>query len=473
MPPKIKFIKTQPIDVIDPITLDNSNIQSILNETNDIIVFTDNNTFVAVNTLNFSESTKTFVECKLKNNQLLPVLSSKGKNYFHIGFYLNSENNDLLIDFNTLKKIKNFNTNRIFKVDTITDPLPSVNLEELKLSMFTTGNDVYFDHLYRVTLMNYSHHWDQAMNNYLWKGEEYFDSNLFKQYWRRYGSFNPAQALNIDSMTTHNVHNFFIEPDDISQSVANVKKKIDDLDRCFLFVAPRYEKKINLWRGMNHNYKYPINNPDDVYISTGFLSCSTSIDTAISFTGFGGTLYKIEVDEGVPYIDMLHNSLHASEREILLPRGLKMTYVEAKKTKHKNRSYNYILIRLEMEQEDQFNRPTGCLPRRIAKFTPMIIQGLTLKKTKVSKPKGALKPKVSKAVTMEGCNAKNKDYNPTTKKCVAKCKSADYERNANFKCVKTCASLNKDYNPTTKNAWQNVNQQTMKGMRILNVLKKN
>tara|TARA_B100002019_G_scaffold225910_1_gene198939 strand:- start:193 stop:642 length:450 start_codon:yes stop_codon:yes gene_type:complete len=58
------------------------------------------------------------------------------------------------------------------------------------------------------------------------------------------------------------------------------------------------------------------------------------------------------------------------------------------------------------------------------------------------------------------------DYNPNTKKCVAKCKDGKV-RNAKFRCVKQktnkiknannstkkkekCAELNKDYNPKTK-----------------------
>ena len=58
-------------------------------------------------------------------------------------------------------------------------------------------------------------------------------------------------------------------------------------------------------------------------------------------------------------------------------------------------------------------------------------------------------------LTQEICESQGKDYNPTTKKCVSKCKSGKI-RDASFKCVnpdltqEMCDSQGKDYNPTTK-----------------------
>jgi hypothetical protein len=445
MPPKKKFIKTEPIDVENPITLENSNIQSILDETNDIIVYVNNATFIALNPIHLQENIKTFVECKFSNNKLMTKLTSRGKKYFHLGFYLNEENKNLLIDFNTLKQIKKY---RIFNLESFTEqPIPTINLEYLKLSIFKKNpflhdNDIYFDGMIRIALINYSYQWDQAINRYLIQGEEYFETNVYRQYWQRYGSINPAKIDTLHNITPDNQNTYILPPSNVEESALNVKNKMDDLDRCFQFAAPETENlKKTLWRGMS-DYRYPINNVGDTYICPTFISTSVKLNTALKFMGSSqnSSLYKIVVANGVPFIDMKNNTLYPMEDEYLFPRGLKITHIGNGLIKNKP----FILIKIDVAQPDQFTKPSSCVPMRLAKGMPMTIQ-----LAQEPKPKSKSKPK-PKPRSIELCLEKNKDYNPITQKCVPKCKSDDYVRNDNYRCVKTCAARNKVIHPETQ-----------------------
>ena len=464
MPPPITFIKKEPIDVFNPTDLSKKDLNWLLHNTDKIIVYTDETrtSFLALDLENLHISlNKTYVECKFANNQLMKSKSSTGVKYFHLGYYLDEDNRDILLTFKTLKKLTNVK-HRVFRFKSTAEPFPAINLEQLKLSIFKKKNplhtvDVYFESIIRLALINYSHEWDQAMNLYLRNGDFYFATLLFNTYWQRYGSVNPAMIDLLYTLSPANRDTFIIPPATMLVAIENVKQKVEDLDRCFLIAAPRMEEKMILWRGMT--IKYPLDAVGDTYICPNYISCSINIKTAVAF---GGILYKLKIKNGVPFVDMLNNTVHSHEKEILLPRGLKLTYLEDGHITYKGKMYDFVHLEIDLAQPDQFNIQTGCFPMRVAEVAPVkiITPDMAAKVSKVSKaPKltnkiKPKKPEPSVAEKKNACLKKGKDFNPTTKKCVMKCKSADFERNASFRCVKTCPARNKDYNPLTKKCIQ-------------------
>ena len=194
-------------------------------------------------------------------------------------------------------------------------------------------------------LYNYSWQWDGPINNYLRTGNSYWNTAIFKQYMSRYGN-NRENAIK------------------------NVKSKIESIDKCFMEVAPRNQNDTKLYyRGMKLDYAFSgVKYSDKVIIGTevivrNFTSISENIRVAISFMHRikSCCLYEIQVDKGIPYINMVTNTKFKGEKEILLPRDLvfklisfrEITISTGKKTKIR-------VIKISKMRPDQFKLDTGC-----------------------------------------------------------------------------------------------------------------
>ena len=487
------FLKKPDQRVFDFISQEEFNINDFLldDPDNNILIYLNNK----INPICFKRQyletireNNEFLECVIKNNQLMNKETQKGKPLFRIGYYLYYQFINALIDNESIKKLKN-KKKKIFKLNIPTvqeiQMIKCINKEFLNLSTIGLNNqenkslekiDLYFDIVFNSSLRDYSYQWDAPINYYLRHGDIYFESTLFKTYWKRYYSYVPEYLsnmykLNVKIITAQDEKKYFIMPKDINEAIQNVKEKIKQLDTCFLEAAPRIEKPTSFWRGMKGTY--PISDTGNTtYIIPNFLSTTTSLAIAYGFSGHINNccIYEFVTDAGIPYVDMKLTTEYKREKEILFPRNLKITYIN----KYLNTKINkeVIRVRLSVSNDQQFIIPTGCNDMYIGKIEPMKMvevdeQSLKTKKntTKKNTAKKNTAKKNDNTYEKENieCNKKNKDYNPKTKKCVKKCNPGK-ERNDNFRCItkknkvavknklnqELCNNKNKDYNPKTK-----------------------
>ena len=170
--------------------------------------------------------------------------------------------------------------------------------------------EVYFQELLAKALTDYSYQWDAPINSYLRLGEDYFSSDIFKRYYKRYGT-------TLDLAKTA------------------IKNKIQDIDRVFLEMAPRNEKTtVFYYRGMTR--PFDVTNIGDSLVVPNFISISLDFSIALRFSGVPRgqrcCLYKIFVEKGVPTIDMVTTTKYKNEKETLLPRNLKYTLTKIPKS---------------------------------------------------------------------------------------------------------------------------------------------
>ena len=279
-----------------------------------------------------------FVKCEYANNVFMPDKSYKtSEEFINIGYLINKR---LLIP---AKKFKNiFIKNRVIKIDIKEkkendkfinkeflalqhiglfkkknqkidtkdkDEIKRINDEKKREKLIEKKNlpykmDVYFESILHKALKDYSYQWDQAINRYLREGESYINSSVFKQYYKRFGKT-------------------------IEESKQAIINKITDLDRAFLEAAKINENdKTIYFRGMKSPFVNLINVGDKATIAN-FISVSKDFRVALSFSALasGSTccLYKIMLDKGVPYIDMISTTQYKNEKEVLLPRNLTFT----------------------------------------------------------------------------------------------------------------------------------------------------
>lgn len=179
-----------------------------------------------------------------------------------------------------------------------------------KTEFYGHGRDEY------VSLRNYTHKWDRAINCYLRSkktDEEYLKDEEFLKYYLEYGNY-PEEALE------------------------TIKDAIKNIDQSFLnsrvstyeFLVYRGSKGKEIYSGIN----------------LGFTSTSKQYETAEAFSGEDGIIYEIHVGVGVPYIYMEPLTLAKKEEEILFPRGL-ITEIQSNEG-------NVYTVKLILENEEQF-----------------------------------------------------------------------------------------------------------------------
>ena len=385
---------------IDPITLDEFNIQEWLDKDNDNIVFylvDESNTFLLKKSYFISPIDNiVFKKCVLNNNQLNVDSTNKLKpTYINVGFFMNKS---FVINYSNFVKTLNTSKSRIYKLvkNDITDSF--INVKEMKmahLELYERNTkednerrnlphsiDIYFDESTRTALTNYSYQWDQAINQYLIQGDTYFKQSDFSKHYERYG-------------------------DTKESAIQNVKDKISYIDNAFLESAPRVNKQVVLWRGMKNKFRTNerkafvkpeyMNEIGDTAIAKNYTSVSKNRRIAESFMGPNCCIYKIILDEGMPYIDMKGTTKFVKEEEILLPRNIKFTLVDKILVGKKRQEF---VIKASFINDEQFKISTGCMRFKEVKITPL--------KIKIVKPSKNKQMSRVKTTTIKTKEKKNK-----------------------------------------------------------------
>lgn len=331
-----------------------------------------------------------YYNCLIESGQLMINETFKNKNvFFNIGYYLAKP---LLVNLKELSS-KNINKNKIFKLNfSLTNFDEFINKEALLMSQISLSSknllkipkdldatekkklekekkmdsiiskknlpikkEVYFQEILAKALTNYSYQWDVPINLYLRTGEDYFTTSIFKQYYKRYGKT-------------------------IEESIENIKNKVKYLDKAFLEAAPRNENNNTFYfRGMQRPFE-KLNKIGDKETISNFISISSSFNVALRFSGIlrGSKccLYKLVIDKGIPFIDMVTTSKFKNEKEILLPRNLvfelnSISTIEINKIK-----IPILNLKIHLQSKDQFKLTTGCkkfLVGNIIPYTPSYI----------------------------------------------------------------------------------------------------
>ena len=283
--------------------------------------------------------------------------------------------------------------------------------------------DVYFrenmvDALYDYTL---TVGWDSAINTYLREGNDFFEKKAFLDKLNIYGNPNfkkhkeliekaakPGnEQLANDIVSTDEFEEliiknklkvsnpitkneiayifpsliYYIQEKSIDLGIQNVKEHIEKIDKCFLHAAPRVTSKMvktKYFRGMTKQYDF---NQDNETIVKNYISISHEIGTAKDF-GINKQkkpdadntvccLYQFHLTAGIPYINMINNTQFKREREILLPRDLKMTLFKTEKVFYKKMNnkqiyYNLYHVRVSLLNEEQYVNEHKCIPFNIS-----------------------------------------------------------------------------------------------------------
>ena len=430
----------------DPIDLENKDVNLWLSESDDnILLLVDKNqvNFSKSPSLNKNKNKKlkekifclkrqylsipelknVFLKCILFNNQLLVgETHNSSQNYVNIGYLINKP---ILIDFKTITSA--LLKSRVFKLNILSENDKFINKEYLELSnigLFKQKplkidknltakqiteieqnkklnkqiekknlphkKEVYFEELLAKALTDYSYQWDAPINSYLRIGEDYFSSAIFKQYHKRYG---PTLDL----------------------AKAAIKNKILDLDRVFLEVAPRNEKKtVVYYRGMTRPFEFSNGAPPqhatigESIVVPNYISISSNLSIALRFSGLPRgqrcCLYKIFLEKGVPMIDMITTSKFKSEKETLLPRNLNYTLTNIEYIDYP--IFNPIfrvpvmVLTANLSNPDQFNIETRCRNFYLAKLVKSTDLDFIIK-SQIDKKKNIAKDNKGKPINLD------------------------------------------------------------------------
>ena len=312
--------------------------------------------------------------------------------------------------------------------------------------------DVYFNELVSSALLDYSDIWYKGMNGYLRNGSKFFDSVVFPLYCKGWQGeqaslyeqppdilfpgltkedlfdlivkkYNPTKSHKEElALATKkeliNVHFGFImtEKPELGTCITNIKDRINRVDKCFLEFAPRSQgNKMVLYRGMTQQY-HGISKIGDETLISSYMSL-TSAKKVMYETGFWDEgknccFFVLTLDKGIPYINMVNNNKYAYEKEILLPRNLKikLTSIEDS-TQIINKPHKIFHMQVSLQTPDQFKIDTGCRVYDIVKIS----KNKDMKPPKISVPSPPKKSDKSLAVATPIMNI-NSELDPVIHK---------------------------------------------------------
>ena len=347
------------MSLYDPINLEHIPINDFINNDNDNIVIIYEGKAYGINKLMITSSNE-MKKCIIVNNELLKKQTFEEKStYFNIGFL----NKKIVVDLKTLNKL--LNKSKILEITNNNINDIYINKDFLELSTIGLNKSFYIkDTPTQNNIKNLPYHDDVYFNKLI--------SNVLKMYsGSLYRLINStllySEYLNntneVDSITNNIIkYNFKLNLNTNIEVRELINKEIEKIDKAFIEAAPRYEK-INknkvFYRGMKKKYINTIGNTLDNIGEKAFIQNFTSISTSKqnskSFAGNNGYIYKIYLDEGLPYIDMVSNTLIKPEKETLLPRNIIFELIS------KDINDDYILI-AKKYNNDQFKIKTGCIP---------------------------------------------------------------------------------------------------------------
>ena len=348
------------MSVYDPINLETLPINDFINNNNDnIVIIYDNKAY------GFSKSIITFnnemKKCIIENNALLKKTTYKNpETFYNIGFCIGKK---VIVNLKTLNTI--LKKNRILELTSKQSGDIYINKELLELSTIGLkpisligkqnlkyNEDVYFNDLISNVLKLYSGNLYNYLNKCL------IDDTLFNN--------NDTPHYN-----THYIHSLLKIKITKNIELRNaIYKEVEKIDKAFIEAAPRYEKLLNknvfFYRGMKGHYTNTsgnaLHNIGEKALIRNFTSITTSHIIAKRFSGINGVIYKIYLEEGLPYINMVSNTVYKSEKEILLPRNIIFELIA--------KDNNQYTLLAKLYSPDQFKIKTGCIPLDFYNIVP-------------------------------------------------------------------------------------------------------
>ena len=403
--------------VYDPINLENIPINDYLNNDENNVVIILNNKAYGINKalLMFNNEMK---RCIISNNALLKKATYYNPEIFYnIGYFIGKK---VIVNLKKLNKV--LKKNRIMELTSKTTGDTYINKELLELS--TIGiikmsknsigkvnfkhayEDVYFDELMSFMLHQYS----LTMYNYI-------NKNLLNP--ELYNNYNVVSD-DIKSMFYHKkVFNNI-------QFKNYIDTIITKIDKGFVEAAPRYEKKYIhkvFYRGMKEKYintnGNEFENIGDMTIIKNYTSISSTYNVAKSFAlpVAKAFIYKIYLEEGLPFINMVSTTALKHEKEYLLPRNIIFELISKK-------GNEYTVIAKPFKK-DQFTIKTGCFELDLYDIAPIKLPATlsSIKSKSSSKIKSKADSGKSKnniiSVKLKRC-PKGMVRNKITKECVYK-----------------------------------------------------
>ena len=380
--------------VYDPINLENIPINDYLNNDTNNVVINFNNKAYGVNKALFMFNNE-MKRCIIKNKALLKQTTyDNPETFYNIGYFIGKK---VIVNLKTLNNV--LKKHRIMELTSKITGNTYINKELLELT--TIGllkqsensigkvnfkyayEEVYFDELISKLLEEYSWLLYKYINNSLLNPELYNNNEPLK--------YELISVLKYD---------FKVRNKKIFKNI-DFKKAIDKIitkiDKVFIEAAPRYEKtyiKKVFYRGMRGKYSNTNGNEldtigDNVLI-LNYTSVSSAYTEAEKFAGkaSNAVIYKIYLEEGLPYINMVSTAIIKQEEEYLLPRNIIFELISKK-------GNEYTLLAKPFKP-DQFTIKTGCFPLDFYDIEPTKLSSL-------SKP---ISPKVNKSNVDSG---KSKD----------------------------------------------------------------
>ena len=405
--------------VYDPINLENIPINYYLNNDTNNLVIIFNNKAYGVNKALFMFNNE-MKRCIIKNNALLKQTTyDNPETFYNIGYFIGKK---VIVNLNTLNNV--LKKHRIMELTSKTTGDTYINKELLELT--TIGilkqpedsirkvnfkyayEDVYFEQLISNLLEEYSWLLYKHINNSLLNPELY----------------NNNEPLKYELITVLK-YDFKVRNKKIFKNI-DFKKAIDkvitNIDKVFIEAAPRYEKtyvKKVFYRGMRGKYintnGTELDTIGDTALILNYTSVSSAYTEAEKFAGkaSNAVIYKIYLEEGLPYINMVSTAIIKQEEEYLLPRNIIFELISKK-------GNEYTLLAKPFKK-DQFIIKTGCIPIDFYDIEPTNLSSLS----KLISPKVKSKVDSSKSkdniipVKLKRC-PKGTQRNPITLLCEAK-----------------------------------------------------
>ena len=198
------------------------------------------------------------------------------------------------------------------------------NIGIWNLAKDSAFQDLYFEAKQAEALYKYSTIWDQPINNYLRLTKPVFD-----EWFTKFCSGKREKQSEGSKWSE-------------SETLETVKRKVKLLDQCFLEHAERNENDTKkYYRGMQWGYgDYKNAKVGDKVLITNFSSISTVKKEAEYFKrGNECCMYIINIEKGLPYINMMKTTKYKKEKEILLPRDVILEYTKVITKKVKTKEY--------------------------------------------------------------------------------------------------------------------------------------
>jgi hypothetical protein len=412
--------------VYDPINLENLQVADYLdNDANNIVIIYNKKAY-GVNKALFMFNNE-MKRCIIANNALLKKKTyDNPETFYNIGYFIGKK---VIVNLDTLNDV--LKEHRIIELTSKTSGDIYINKELLELTTIgilkppsknSIGNvnfkhayeDVYFDELMSSILKEYS------LEMFYYINRSLINPELYNQQFNNKGQLN-YELVELLKKISKSVKKF----NNISFKNA-VDKMVIKIDKGFIEAAPRYEKtyihKV-FYRGMKEKYINTdggeLENIGDTALILNYTSVSSEYDAAKNFamSGSKAIIYKIYLEEGLPFINMVSNAVFEDEKEYLLPRNIIFELIS-------KQGKEYTILAKPFKK-DQFAIKTGCIPLDFYDIQPATLSSIKSKKLSSSPTKvkskadsGKIKDNV-KPVKSKRC-PNGMVRNKITKECVPK-----------------------------------------------------